>query len=81
MSVRAKTKTAVSPAAAPAASARNVIRIPKIAEVVAGHIRKMIIRGEVREGDFLQPEAALMEHFGTSRPTIAKRSESSRTSS
>jgi DNA-binding FadR family transcriptional regulator len=49
---------------------RNVIRIPKTAEVVAGHIRKMIIKGEVREGDFLQPEAALMAHFGTSRPTI-----------
>src|SRR5690606_13740502 len=30
----------------------------------------MIIRGEVKEGDFLQPEAQLMEHFGTSRPTI-----------
>jgi DNA-binding FadR family transcriptional regulator len=49
---------------------RNVIRIPKTAEVVAAHIRKMIIRGEVREGDFLQSEAQLMEHFGTSRPTI-----------
>ena len=48
----------------------QLIRIPKTAEVVAGHIRKMIIRGEMREGDFLQPEAALMEHFGTSRPTI-----------
>lgn len=49
---------------------RAVIRIPKTAEVVAGHIRKMIIRGEVKEGDFLQPEAQLMAHFGTSRPTI-----------
>lgn len=74
MPVKAKTKTVANPAAtaAPtsAPSVRNVIRIPKTAEVVAGHIRKMIIRGEVREGDFLQPEAALMEHFGTSRPTI-----------
>lgn len=49
---------------------RSVIRIPKTAEVVAANIRKMIIRGEVTEGDFLQPEAQLMEHFGTSRPTI-----------
>jgi DNA-binding FadR family transcriptional regulator len=49
---------------------RTVIRIPKTAEVVAANIRKMIIRGEVSEGDFLQPEAQLMEHFGTSRPTI-----------
>ena len=47
-----------------------MIRIPKTAEVVAANIRKMIIRGEVGEGDFLQPEAQLMEHFGTSRPTI-----------
>jgi DNA-binding FadR family transcriptional regulator len=50
--------------------ARSIIRIPKTAEVVASYIRKMIIRGEVREGDFLQPEAQLIDHFGTSRPTI-----------
>jgi DNA-binding FadR family transcriptional regulator len=56
--------------ARPVAAGRGAIRIPKTAEVVAGHIRKMIIRGEVREGGFLQPEAVLMEHFGTSRPTI-----------
>jgi DNA-binding FadR family transcriptional regulator len=49
---------------------RTIIRIPKTAEVVAANIRKMIIRGQVKEGDFLQPEAQLMEHFGTSRPTI-----------
>jgi DNA-binding FadR family transcriptional regulator len=48
----------------------HVIRIPKTAEVVAGDIRKMIIRGEMREGDFLQSEAQLMEYYGTSRPTI-----------
>lgn len=52
------------------AAGRGAIRIPKTAEVVAAHIRKMIIRGEIREGGFLQPEAVLMEHFGTSRPTI-----------
>jgi DNA-binding FadR family transcriptional regulator len=46
------------------------IRIPKTSEVVAANIRNMIIRGEVREGDFLPPEAQLMEHYGTSRPTI-----------
>jgi DNA-binding FadR family transcriptional regulator len=48
----------------------QLIRIPKTAEVVAGDIRKKIIRGEMREGDFLQPEAQLMEYYGTSRPTI-----------
>jgi DNA-binding FadR family transcriptional regulator len=48
----------------------QLIRIPKTAEVVAADIRKMIIRGEMREGDFLQPEAHLMDYYGTSRPTI-----------
>ena len=69
---RAKlTSTPVQPAPArSAARPRTLIRIPKTAEVVAGNIRKMIIRGEVKEGDFLQPEAQLMDHFGTSRPTI-----------
>lgn len=61
--------SAAAPAAKPAVNAR-VIRIPKTAEVVASHIRKMIIRGELKDGDFLQPEAQLMAQFGTSRPTI-----------
>jgi len=64
-----KPKTTAAAAAEPVRP-RPVIRIPKTAEVVAANIRKMIIRGEVKEGDFLQPEAQLMEHFGTSRPTI-----------
>jgi DNA-binding FadR family transcriptional regulator len=59
-----------NPGAPEPASARSVIRIPKTAEIVAAYIRKLIIRGEVKEGAFLQPEAQLMEHFGTSRPTI-----------
>jgi DNA-binding FadR family transcriptional regulator len=46
------------------------IRIPKTAEVVASDIRKKIVRGEIREGEFLQPEAQLLEYYGTSRPTI-----------
>lgn len=54
----------------PSFRAGQMIRIPKTAEVVAADIRKMIIRGEMREGDFLQPEAQLMEYYGTSRPTI-----------
>lgn len=62
-------KPAETPRPAPARP-RTIIRIPKTAEVVAATIRKMIIRGEVKEGDFLQPEAQLIEHFGTSRPTI-----------
>src|SRR3984957_14667177 len=50
--------------------AGQVIRIPKTAEVVASDIRKMIIRGEMSEGDFLQPEAQLMEYYGFSLQTI-----------
>lgn len=63
-------RTDAPPAEAAPARPRTVIRIPKTAELVAANIRKMIIRGQVKEGDFLQPEAQLMEHFGTSRPTI-----------
>lgn len=48
----------------------RVIRIPKTADIVAAHIRNLIIRGELKEGDFLQPEAQLMERFTTSRPTL-----------
>ena len=46
------------------------IKIPKMAESVASELRKMIVRGELREGDFLVPEAELMEQFGISRPTL-----------
>lgn len=49
---------------------RNTIRIPKTADIVAAHIRNLIIRGELTEGDYLQPEALLMERFTTSRPTL-----------
>jgi DNA-binding FadR family transcriptional regulator len=48
----------------------QLIRIPKTAEVVAADIRKKIIRGEMQEGDFLQPETQLMVYYGTSRPTL-----------
>ena len=47
-----------------------VIRVQKTAEIVAGHIRGLIVRGELAEGDFLQSEAQLMERFATSRPTL-----------
>jgi len=52
------------------ASGGPALRAPKTAELVADHIRKMIIRGELRPGDFLQPEAQLIERFSTSRATI-----------
>ncbi len=52
---------------------RNVaspIRVPKAAELVAAHLRRQIVRGELCEGDALAPEAELMRQFGVSRPTL-----------
>lgn len=49
---------------------RPPIRVPKTAEIVADHIRKRIIRAELKEGDFLPPEGQLMTSLGISRPTL-----------
>lgn len=46
------------------------VRVPKTAELVAGSLRRRIVRGELQEGDTLPSETALMEHFGVSRPTL-----------
>jgi len=45
-------------------------RVPKTAEIVADHIRRRIIRGELKEGDFLPPEGQLMTTLRISRPTL-----------
>lgn len=46
------------------------IRTPKTAELVARKLRKMIVDGELKDGDRLPHEAELMEHFSVSRPTL-----------
>lgn len=46
------------------------VRVPKTAELVAAQLRRRIVRGDLVEGDALPPEAALMEQFGVSRPTL-----------
>jgi DNA-binding FadR family transcriptional regulator len=46
------------------------VRVPKTAELVAAHIRRQIVRGELEEGDALPPESALMNEFTISRPTL-----------
>jgi GntR family transcriptional regulator, transcriptional repressor for pyruvate dehydrogenase complex len=46
------------------------VRVPKSAELVAAQLRRQIVRGELVEGDSLPPEAALLEQFGVSRPTL-----------
>ena len=46
------------------------IRSPKTAELVAGTLRRMVVDGQLKEGDFLPNEAELMSHFGVSCPTL-----------
>ena len=46
------------------------VRSPKTAELVAGTLRRMVVDGQLKEGDFLPNEAELMAHFGVSRPTL-----------
>lgn len=54
---------------APAGDRVN-LRVPKTAELVANHIRRQIVNGQLREGSALRPETSLMEEFGISRPTL-----------
>ena len=56
--------------ASPAMVATERVRVPKTAELVAAQLRRQIVRGELKEGDALPPEAALMSEFGVSRPTL-----------
>src|SRR6201996_1180493 len=43
---------------------------PKAASVVAAHIRKQIVMGELAEGDLLPSEAEMVKRLGVSRPTL-----------
>jgi DNA-binding FadR family transcriptional regulator len=45
-------------------------RAPKAGELAAAHLRREIVTGELREGEALPSEAALMQRFGISRPTL-----------
>lgn len=51
-------------------TARGAVRSPKTAELVARTLRRMVVDGRLKEGDFLPNEAELMSHFGISRPTL-----------
>jgi len=48
----------------------GAVRSPKTAELVAQTLRKMIVDGQLEDGDFLPYEADLMAHFQVSRPTL-----------
>ena len=45
-------------------------RIPKGSDIIAGDLRRRIISGEMAEGESVPTEAALMEQFGLSRPSV-----------
>ncbi|WP_459976700.1 FadR/GntR family transcriptional regulator, partial [Mycobacterium avium] len=44
--------------------------VERAAEVIAGQIRRRIIRGELGEGEALPTENELLIQFGVSRPTL-----------
>lgn len=46
------------------------VRSPKTAELVSRSLRRQIVDGQLRDGDFLPNETELMAHFGVSRPTL-----------
>ncbi|CAN5702709.1 FadR/GntR family transcriptional regulator [soil metagenome] len=48
----------------------TVVRAPKTAELIASHLRRQIVRGDLPPGETLPPEMNLMEQFGVSRPTL-----------
>ncbi|PPJ33764.1 GntR family transcriptional regulator [Nocardia nova] len=48
----------------------TVVRVPKAGEMVAAHVRRQIVTGALKVGDALPSEAALMERYGISRPTL-----------
>lgn len=48
----------------------TIVRVPKAGELIAGNLRRQIITGELKAGEPLPNEAALMERFGVSRPTL-----------
>ncbi|MEJ2124787.1 MAG: FCD domain-containing protein [Alphaproteobacteria bacterium] len=46
------------------------IRTPKVADVIAAHIEKLILEGVLRPGEKLAPERDLAEKLDVSRPTL-----------
>lgn len=60
----------MSELAEPVTTPATRLRVPKAAELVADHLRRQIVRGELREGESLPSEVALTERYGVSRPTL-----------
>lgn len=53
-----------------AAPRTTTVRVPKAGEMIAADLRRQIVFGEIKEGDALPSETALMERYGVSRPTL-----------
>src|SRR6195952_5631319 len=51
-------------------TASGAVRSPKTAELVARTLRRMVVDGQLKDGDFLPHEAELITHFQVSRPTL-----------
>jgi DNA-binding FadR family transcriptional regulator len=48
----------------------DLVRLPKMAELIAADIRRQVVHGALKEGDALPSEPDLMEKYGVSRPTL-----------
>ena len=48
----------------------HLMRVPKMAEMLASRIRRQIILGQLEEGEVLLSEAALIKESGVSRPSL-----------
>ncbi len=48
----------------------SIVRAPKTAELIAEHLRRQVVRGELSVNENLPSEAHLMQQFGVSRPTL-----------
>ncbi|WP_030168031.1 MULTISPECIES: FCD domain-containing protein [Actinomycetes] len=46
------------------------VQVPKAAGLVAAHIRRQIVRGELADGESLPPESVMLDVYGVSRPTL-----------
>ncbi|ORA19886.1 FadR/GntR family transcriptional regulator [Mycobacterium arosiense] len=53
-----------------AEAAPGAVRAPKTAELVARTLRRMVVDGQLKDGDFLPREVDLIAHFQISRPTL-----------
>jgi GntR family transcriptional regulator, transcriptional repressor for pyruvate dehydrogenase complex len=54
----------------PTAQIGTIVRAPKTGELIASHLRRQIVRGELLPGETLPAEGLLMEQYGVSRPTL-----------